>query len=86
MNIKVAAFTVSEKSIYTLIKTPDWLSLLIGHHVFQVNPVFSLEKQKLHFQNYKMKSYRLCSFKAPITTGADDIFCDFFPNFPKNQN
>ena len=34
---------------------------------------------------FKLKRKHALSLKAPITTAADDKFCDIFPNLKKNQ-
>ena len=40
------------------------------------------EKKAKHL---KMVSNCMFTLKAPITTAADDNFCDIFPNFRKNK-
>ena len=82
----------------TLIKIFDWLSLLIGHPLFQ----FNSNKTHIYYTGFfhtrclycvivyargshSSQNLKFSTLKAPITTEADDIFCNIFPNFPKNQ-
>ena len=58
-----------------------WQTILMKYHIL------SFQKLGKMLQNLSSAAVVIgtLTLKAPITTAADDKFCDIFPNFQKNK-
>ena len=75
-------------TVSTLSVIRNCFSLKMKNQLAYKNTIMCDVEVMLHFLEGRILLFECIKFltlKAPITTAADDKFCDIFPNFLKNK-